>query len=107
MLIMSLFQNQVSIINYNDCFEWLLWPFMEGNNCGGIFLPAVQPFIVALWSQADSVEVPYKGINNLISYNDKDEEENKMSPFLKAKIIKILSSEGQTLIDATDSSKLW
>ena len=88
------------MIALNDCFD-LLW---KGTIVEEFFY---QLFNLSLlfYGLRLSVEMSYKGINNLISYNDKDEEENKMSPFLKAKIIKILSSEGQTLIDATDSSK--
>ena len=38
-----------------------------------------------LYGEADSVEVPYKGINNLISYNDKDEESEQNVTFSQSK----------------------
>ena len=54
-----------------------------------------------MWSQAENAKLPFEETLNVIGYDDKD-----MPPSLKMKIIHKFSFEGQTIIDATDSSML-
>lgn len=57
-----------------------------------------------MWSQAENAKLPFEETLNVIGYDDK--EGDNMPPSLKMKIIHKFSFEGQTIIDATDSSML-
>ena len=58
---------------------------------------------MAVWSQAENAKLPFEETLNVFGFDD--EGDNK-PPSQKMKIIHKFSFEGQTIIDATDSSML-